>query len=147
MSETRRLSGLRVFLPSDNKRSQTISREFYLGNISLGDVEEYVDDLLWEIDHVVSMRFMTDKNSFQSHWFSYVEMTSEAEVRKLVSVIDGKLVTSRFSTTVKRNLQMPLSKLCSFCVSAETCKKTETERDSNCKEYMLKLESEAEYSH
>jgi hypothetical protein len=90
---------------------------------------------------------MTDCNSFQPHWFSYVEMTSETEAKKLVNVIDGKLVSNRFSTKAKRNDQMPLSKLCSFCISAATCKKTETERDSNCKEYMLKIDNGADYSH
>ncbi len=92
------------------------------------------------------MRFMTDRNSFQSQWFTYVEMTSEAEAKKPVTSIDGKLVSNRIVTKAKRNNRMPRSKLCSFCISATTCKKTEIERDSNCKEYMLKIESRAYYS-
>jgi hypothetical protein len=34
------------------------------------------------------------------------------------------------------------NKLCSFCISKEWCKKPETERKNNCKDYMLKTESE-----
>jgi hypothetical protein len=45
-------------------------------------------------------------------------------------------------TTLKRNRGMLENKLCSFCISKEWCKKPETERKNNCKDYMLKTESE-----
>jgi hypothetical protein len=98
------------------------------------------------MDHVVSMRFMTAPNSFQPKWDSYVEMASNAESMKLVQGIDGNLLSNRFSRLVKRNNQMPQSKLCSFCISAATCKNPETERNSNCQEYMLKIENEFDCS-
>jgi hypothetical protein len=135
---------LRVFCSSGSKRSHPISIEFYLGNIPIGVAEIYVNELLYKIDNVVSMRFMTDRHSFQPKWSSFVEMASETEAKKVVEAINGKMLSDRPLTKVKRNLGMPKSKLCSFCISTATCKKVERERKINCKDYMLQIDCENE---
>ena len=47
-------------------------------------------------------------------------------------------------TVLKQKSKIPDTKLCSFCISKGTCKKPEAERVNNCKDYMLKIESEQE---
>jgi hypothetical protein len=45
---------------------------------------------------------------------------------------------------LKHKSKIPDTELCSFCISKGTCKKPEAERVNNCKDYMLKIESEQE---
>lgn len=108
--------------------------------------EEYIKELLCRIEQVVSMRFLTDRHSFQPKWFGFVEMASQAEAKKALEALNGKMLLNRPLTILKRNRGMPKSKICSFCISKETCKKPETERKNNCKDYMLKIESENEHN-
>jgi RNA recognition motif-containing protein len=117
---------------------------FYVGKSPFGVTEEDIKELLYRIGRVVSMRFIADRHSFRPKWFGFVEMASEAEVNKVMEVLGGKMLLNRHLTTLKRNRAMLESKLCSFCISKETCKKPETERDNNCSDYMLKTESENE---
>ncbi len=54
----------------------------YVGKIPFGVAEEYINQFLGRIEHVVSMRFLSDRHSFQPKWFGFVEMASEAETKK-----------------------------------------------------------------
>lgn len=121
-----------------------MSNILYVGNSPFGVAEEDIKELLCRISRVVSMRFIADRHSFQPKWFGFVEMASEAEANRVMEALGGKMLLNRPLTRLKRNSVMLESKLCSFCISKETCKKPETERDNNCKDYMLKIENEKE---
>lgn len=119
-----------------------MSKTLYVGNIPFGVAEEYIKELLCKIGQVVSMRFMTDRRSFQPKWFGFVEMASEAEANKAMKALNGRMLLNRPLTVLKRKNGMPKPKLCSFCIAKGTCNKPEAERESDCKGYMLKTESE-----
>jgi RNA recognition motif-containing protein len=73
------------------KGGHPISSILYIGNIPLGVAEEYINELLYKIEHVVSMRFFTDRRSFQPKWFGFVEMASEAEAKKAMEDLKGNI--------------------------------------------------------
>ncbi len=72
------------------------------------------------------------------------EMAKVAEANTAKEALDGKILSDRPLIVLKRSKLMPKSKLCSFCISKETCNKPEAERDKSCKEYMLRTNSEKE---
>lgn len=121
-----------------------MSTTLYIGNIPFGVAEDYIKELLCKIGQVVSMRFVTDKYSFQPKWFGFVEMATAAEANKAMKALNGKMLFDRTLIVLKRNNRMTKSKLCSFCISKETCKKPEAERENNCEDYMLRTNSEKE---
>jgi len=137
--------GLRVFYLVDRKGDHPITILLYIGDLPLGVAEEYINELLCKLEHVVSMRFFADCRSFQAKWFGFVEMDSEAEANKTMEAINSKLLSNKPLTIVKRNRGMPESKLCSFCMSLAKCKKTEAERKAGCQDYMLKIEIGNDY--
>ncbi len=63
-----------------------------------------------------------------------------------MEALNSKMLLNRPLTVLKRNCGMPKTKLCSFCISKGTCKKPEAEREDNCKDYMLKIESENQHN-
>ncbi len=62
-----------------------MSNILYVGNIPFGVAEEYINELLCKTEQLVSMRFLTDRHSFQPKWFGFVEMASEAEAKKALA--------------------------------------------------------------
>jgi hypothetical protein len=53
-------------------------------------------------------------------------------------------ISGFFLAGSKRSRGMAENKLCSFCVSKETCAKPKAERKLNCKDYTFKTEGEHE---
>jgi RNA recognition motif-containing protein len=127
------------------KGGHQISNRIYIGDISFGVAEEYIKEFLCGTGRVISMHFMKDRHSFQPKWFGFVEMASEAEAKKAMEALNGKMLLNRPLIILKRNIgmtKMPKTKPCSFCIAKGTCNKPEAERESNCKDYMLKTKSE-----
>jgi RNA recognition motif-containing protein len=120
------------------KGGQPMSTTIYIGNIPFDVAEEYIEEFLCKIGQVVSMRFMTDKYSFQPKWFGFVEMGTAAEANKAMKVLNGKMLLNRPPIVLQRNNRTPETKQCSFCIAKGTCNKPEAERTKNCKDYMLK---------
>lgn len=136
--------GLRVFCLTGNKEEPPMNNLLYVGNIPDGVTEEGIRELFSRLGRVVSMHFIKDQNSFQPKWFGFVEMASETEADEAMEALNGRMLLSRPLTVFKRNNRMAKSKPCSFCISKKTCNKPEAERQDNCRDYMLQIESEDE---
>jgi RNA recognition motif-containing protein len=119
-----------------------MSNILYVGNIPFGVEEKNIRELLGKIGRVVSMRLLTDRHAFQPKWSGFVEMSSEAEATKAIEALNGKMLRNEPITVLKQESGLPDSKPCPFCISKGTCKKPDGERVNNCKDYMLKIESE-----
>jgi cold-inducible RNA-binding protein len=69
--------------------------KLYIGNLSFGASEEDLKKLFSEAGAVQSAKIVTDSYSGRSRGFGFVEMTSEAEAEKAISLINGKTFMER----------------------------------------------------
>ena len=69
--------------------------KLYIGNLSFGASEEDLKKLFSEAGAVQSVKIVTDSYSGRSRGFGFVEMTSEAEAEKAISLINGKAFMER----------------------------------------------------
>ena len=69
--------------------------KLYVGNLPFGASEEDLRKLFSEAGAVQSVKIVTDSYSGRSRGFGFVEMTSQAEAEKAISLINGKTFMDR----------------------------------------------------
>jgi RNA recognition motif-containing protein len=69
--------------------------KLYVGNLAFGASEEDLRKLFSEAGTVESVKIVTDSYSGRSRGFGFVEMTSNAEAEKAISLINGKTFMER----------------------------------------------------
>ena len=69
--------------------------KLYVGNLSFGASEEDLRKLFSEAGTVESVKIVTDSYSGRSRGFGFVEMTSNADAEKAISLINGKTFMER----------------------------------------------------
>jgi RNA recognition motif-containing protein len=69
--------------------------KLYVGNLPFGASEEDLRKLFAEAGAVQSVKIVTDSYSGRSRGFGFVEMASQAEAEKAISLINGKTFMER----------------------------------------------------
>jgi len=69
--------------------------KLYVGNLPFGASEEDLRKLFSEAGAVQSVKIVTDSYSGRSRGFGFVEMASQAEAEKAISVVNGKTFMDR----------------------------------------------------
>ena len=69
--------------------------KLYVGNLAFGASEEDLRKLFSEAGEVQSVKIVTDSYSGRSRGFGFVEMTSNADAEKAISLINGKTFMER----------------------------------------------------
>jgi len=81
--------------------------KLYVGNLPFQMTEEDLQALFAEAGEVLSAKIITDRYTGQPRGFGFVEMASNAEGQKAISMIDGRTVEGR---TLKVNEAKPQQK-------------------------------------
>ena len=69
--------------------------KLYVGNLPFGASEEDLRKLFSEAGTVESVKIVTDSYSGRSRGFGFVEMTSQEEAQKAISLVNGKTLMDR----------------------------------------------------
>jgi RNA recognition motif-containing protein len=69
--------------------------KLYVGNLPFGASEEDLRKLFSEAGAVQSVKIVTDSYSGRSRGFGFVEMASQEEAEKAISLVNGKTLTDR----------------------------------------------------
>jgi RNA recognition motif-containing protein len=69
--------------------------KLYVGNLPFGASEEDLKKLFSEAGTVESVKIVTDSYSGRSRGFGFVEMSSDADAEKAISLINGKTFMER----------------------------------------------------
>jgi RNA recognition motif-containing protein len=69
--------------------------KLYVGNLPFGASEEDLRKLFAEAGAVQSVKIVTDSYSGRSRGFGFVEMASQAEAEKAISLTNGKTFMDR----------------------------------------------------
>ena len=69
--------------------------KLYVGNLAFGASEEDIKKLFSEAGAVQSVKIVTDSYSGRSRGFGFVEMTSQEEAEKAISLVNGKTLMDR----------------------------------------------------
>ena len=69
--------------------------KLYVGNLAFGASEEDLKKLFSEAGAVQSVKIVTDSYSGRSRGFGFVEMSSDAEAEKAISLVNGKTFMDR----------------------------------------------------
>ena len=69
--------------------------KLYVGNLPFGASEEDLRKLFVEAGTVQSVKIVTDSYSGRSRGFGFVEMATEAEAEKAISLVNGKTFMER----------------------------------------------------
>jgi len=69
--------------------------KLYVGNLSFGASEEDLKKLFSEAGTVQSVKIVTDPYSGRSRGFGFVEMTSDTDAEKAISLVNGKTFMER----------------------------------------------------
>ena len=69
--------------------------KLYVGNLPFGASEEDLRKLFTEAGAIQSVKIVTDSYSGRSRGFGFVEMASQAEAEKAISLINGKTFMER----------------------------------------------------
>ncbi len=69
--------------------------KIYVGNLSFGASEDDLNKLFSEAGTVQSVKIVTDPYSGRSRGFAFVEMASDSDAEKAISLINGKTFMER----------------------------------------------------
>jgi RNA recognition motif-containing protein len=69
--------------------------KLYVGNLPFGASEEDLRKLFSEAGAVQSVKIVTDSYSGRSRGFGFVEMASQEEAEKAISLVNGKTLMDR----------------------------------------------------
>jgi RNA recognition motif-containing protein len=69
--------------------------KLYVGNLPFGASEEDLRKLFSEAGTVQSVKIVTDSYSGRSRGFGFVEMNSQEEAEKAISLVNGKTLMDR----------------------------------------------------
>ncbi len=72
--------------------------KLYVGNLPFGASDEDLKKLFSEAGAVQSVKIVTDSYSGRSRGFGFVEMASDAEAEKAISLFNGKTFMDRALT-------------------------------------------------
>jgi cold-inducible RNA-binding protein len=72
-----------------------MNSKLYVGNLPYGVSEEDLKKLFSEAGEVQSVKIVIDQYSGRPRGFGFVEMTSQAEAEKAISLLNGKTLTDR----------------------------------------------------
>src|SRR5215510_15261447 len=69
--------------------------KLYVGNLSYDTTEQALRELFMQAGNVTSVTLIKDRDSGQSKGFGFVEMGSQAEVQKAISMFNGYTLNER----------------------------------------------------
>lgn len=69
--------------------------KLYVGNLSYNTTEDNLRELFMQAGGVVSVTLIKDRDSGQSKGFAFVEMSSQAEAQKAISMFNGHTMGDR----------------------------------------------------
>ena len=69
--------------------------KLYVGNLSYDTTEEALRDLFMQAGNVVSVTVIKDRDSGRSKGFAFVEMSSQSEVQKAISMFNSYTLNER----------------------------------------------------
>jgi RNA recognition motif-containing protein len=69
--------------------------KLYVGNLSYETTEQALRELFMQAGNVTSVALIKDRDSGQSKGFAFVEMSSQAEVQKAISMFNGYTMNDR----------------------------------------------------
>jgi RNA recognition motif-containing protein len=78
--------------------------KLYVGNLSYSTVAEDLQTLFSKAGPVKSVSLITDRDTGQSKGFAFVEMETQADAQKAISMINGTMLGDR---TVTVNIARP----------------------------------------
>src|SRR5215475_3885930 len=67
----------------------------YIGNLSYETTEQALRDLFMQAGNVTSVALIKDRDSGRSKGFAFVEMSSQAEMQKAISMFNGYTLNER----------------------------------------------------
>jgi RNA recognition motif-containing protein len=77
--------------------------KLYVGNLSYDTTEQALRELFMQAGNVASVALIKDRDSGQSKGFGFVEMSSQAEMQKAISMFNGYTLNERqLSVSVAR---------------------------------------------
>jgi RNA recognition motif-containing protein len=82
----------------------SMEAKLYVGNLSYGTTEQSLRELFMQAGSVTSVALIKDRDSGQSKGFGFVEMGSQAELQKAISMFNGYSLNERQLTV---NLARP----------------------------------------
>lgn len=72
-----------------------MSTKLYVGNLSYNASEDDLKELFGQAGEVVSVKIITDKFSGQARGFGFVEMSSNEDAQKAISMFNGQAYKDR----------------------------------------------------
>ena len=72
--------------------------KLYVGNLPFGASEEDLKKLFSEVGEVQSVKIVTNAYSGRPRGFGFVEMTSQEDAKKAISLLNGKTMMDRTLT-------------------------------------------------
>ena len=72
-----------------------MTTKLYVGNLSYTTTEEELQALFAQAGGVQSVTLPTDRETGRPRGFGFVEMASEEDARKAISMLDGKMLGER----------------------------------------------------
>jgi cold-inducible RNA-binding protein len=69
--------------------------KLYVGNLSYGTTEEHVRELFMQAGNVTSVALIKEPGTNRSKGFAFVEMGSQSELQKAISMFNGYTLDER----------------------------------------------------
>jgi RNA recognition motif-containing protein len=69
--------------------------KLYVGNLSYETTEQALRELFMQAGNVTSVALIKDRDTGQSKGFAFVEMSSQSEVQKAISMFNGYSLNER----------------------------------------------------
>jgi RNA recognition motif-containing protein len=79
-------------------RREKMNLKLYVGNLPFGASEEDLKKLFSEAGEVQSVKIVTNAYSGRPRGFGFVEMTSQEDAKKAISLLNGKTLMDRTLT-------------------------------------------------
>ena len=82
-----------------------MDKKLYVGNLSFQTTDDDLRDLFSQAGAVISAKVMTDRDTGRSRGFGFVEMETQTDAEKAVSMFNGTMFQNR---AIKVNIARPL---------------------------------------